>query len=296
MNVNKRIFIWILVCLFFSGFTYAKNLAFYSPACRYYQIPTDNELKAAYGGFLSLLDLKQKPSASTVKTNVLTKLGFSLQLVEINSKPYVSVFEPEKDCTGKGFYLVNLVGKKPILLEAPHRFFDLKTADITFAMIRDDGFIAAAFGSAHRYCRYEGKVLNADVAHNKKSYMLTFTQAFLRNYPHGMIVQIHGFDKAKRYTDIAATADFVLSGGNHSISFEMENLSHCLKTKVSKATFLFPVHVHELGATTNTIGQWVNKRHKDQFIHVEISRDMRRKLAANKSVLKQFSECIMALR
>ncbi len=205
----------------------------------------------------------------------------------------LSLKENKTHCDGKGNYAIKLHPTEPILLEAPHSYFDSYTGKIVSRLFLSGRFKAAAWNSIQRYEKRRIGTSNADLSKLANSYLMAMSEAFLSTFPKGVIVQIHGFSKKKRQSYKAAQADIILSHGNRIISPAIYQLKQCLSHAfIHHKVYLYPQDINELGATKNSIAKALYKFGMTHFFHVELSVELRKKLVRNNIFMQHFTKCL----
>ncbi|MGN7610867.1 hypothetical protein ACQZV8_02160 [Magnetococcales bacterium HHB-1] len=203
----------------------------------------------------------------------------------------------EQQIRGWGFYLFRQKRPDiPIMLQAPHRYYDKKTGSITYKLFQEGDFTVAAWNTLSRRSLAQDGTL-ADFSKQQFSPWFPLNRSFLKHYPQGLIVQIHGFNETKRKTSQGKQSRMIISAGSRIPSQESQKLVQCLKTNPHtthpETIRLYPFAVQELGATTNVIGQWTRRLGSNRFIHIELSRTTREKLIKSKKARRILIDCLM---
>lgn len=217
-------------------------------------------------------------------------------LVQKRSSPYGSLLfvrEAPERATGKGFYTIAEHGA-PVLLQAPHRDEDAGTGTIVAQLMEEHDFKAAAWNTVPRwYGGVSGRV-NADLAHIEVSHFNAFGLAFARVFPEGRVVQIHGFSRDKRSTASGRSASIIVSSGTSRAGAAARAIADCLaSTLTAETVLLYPTQVRELGATTNTNAQALRANGFYNFVHIELSREIRDALVADPNLRTRFAKSIV---
>ncbi len=223
------------------------------------------------------------------------QLGFKLDSYTVDHAQWWILQDIRKQ--GGGFYVFRHDGRHnpwPVALQAPHSFHDLRTRELALLLMQQGGFVAAAWNTVHRYGggEHSGQHAPADVAHTDNSYFQAFTRAFARRYPHGAILQLHGFVQQKRKTEEGRSADMVLSTGSMSVTSSLLQLNQCFRQQFIGVSRLFPMDIHELGATTNRNASMLRAMDFTGFVHVEMSAPLRKKLVEVKFLRERMLSCI----
>lgn len=204
----------------------------------------------------------------------------------------IFVRESPERSDGKGFYVI-LESGRPVLLQAPHRYKDVGTGLIVARLMEEHNFRAAGWNTVPRW--YEGTSgrIDADLAHIEASHFNAFGIAFARVFPEARVVQIHGFSRDKRNTASGRSANIIVSSGTHRPGDAAGAIADCLaSTLTTETVLLYPTQVRELGATTNTNAQALRKAGFENFVHIELSREIRDTLLVDPDLRARFAESI----
>ncbi len=185
---------------------------------------------------------------------------------------------------GRGFFAVNSRASHNRLLQAPHADSDLYTGKIASRLFLEGGFKAAQWNTVKRDI--------SDMAHTPNTYWQAFTQAFARQYPDGKIIQLHGFEQDRRKTNAGEASDMILSAGHNLPPLWLQQTAACLKQRFPARVSLYQLDVKELGGTTNVQGQLLRSLGHDGFLHIEMSKNMRKELLDNADARKLFMTCL----
>jgi hypothetical protein len=209
--------------------------------------------------------------------------------------PYLSLAEPMERIEGKGRYLLRPGASVQVAVQAPHADTDLLTGEIAERLFFEIPVVAATFNTLPRWA-VDRNGRPADLARRPDSVFATFVYSFIRHYGAGAVVQLHGFDTAKRETLAGATADIILSGGTREPDRELVAVRDCLEALSPGRVRLYPEEVTELGGTANVTGRAVREVGAGRFLHVEMSLPFRRRLLSEKQLRLGFAHCISSHR
>ena len=131
-----------------------------------------------------------------------------------------------------------------------------------------------------------------DVAHETGTVFQAFTESFARVHPDGRILQIHGFRRSNRTTDVGKAADAILSNGAAKPSPWLDDVVLCLAREAQINALAYPRDVTELGATTNAQGHLLKALNHSGFLHVELSRQLRRTMIKNEQLIDRMFSCL----
>lgn len=186
----------------------------------------------------------------------------------------------------------------PVFLQIPHRFHDLDTRH--FAHLAQQLQLAQVV-MINTVPRYQGAQqqppLNSDLSNARRSPMLAATEAWLAATPQGLVVQLHGFSQNNRMSQTAQQAEVIISHGSDQRFIDdsrLRDIQQCLQETLAVDVKRFPSQVSELGGTLNNVakalGRW---RKQTQFIHVELNRSLRERLAQQPQQAEQLLRCTM---
>jgi len=185
-----------------------------------------------------------------------------------------------------GGELLYRLNSKVCVISIPHRFFDTYTYDIGKRLFASHCQLLVS-NTHHRYSKSLDK---QSMDYSKRHYNLHNASilAYQSLNKSAKVIQIHGFNQKKRKTSISRQADFIVSQGRKG-NFVKQKLTTCFN-KISKHSLFYPEMVRELGGTKNILHTLELVPHS--FIHIEISKPMRKRLINEQHTMSQFSECI----
>lgn len=261
---------------------------------RDFHLPSAAEARRAEAMFG---DLMAQAAAGTGDAGAVQAGRFGFALHRPEQPGTLALAEPEGTCGGRGVYLLREgQGLVPVALVAPHRGADLRTGEIAAALFAEFPFAAAAWNSAPRRSG-EGCAEGGDVTREPTHYLTAFSQAFARRHPRGRIVQLHGFDPARRQGQAAREADAIVSDGSSAPSEQLLDLAECLSAAFPQRSFLvYPIDTDQLGATTNAQGQVLRAAEFSGFAHLELSAGFRKALEADPAERARLAACLGAGR
>ncbi|WP_435419140.1 hypothetical protein WAB17_06180 [Parerythrobacter aurantius] len=200
--------------------------------------------------------------------------------------------EPADDCRGRGIYLFRQPPATALAITAPHRGSDRHTGTIAARLFLETGAAAAGWNSAPRYptetCPHA-----LDLAREPGHAFTAFATAFARRFPEGRIIQLHGFDRARRDTKAMRDAAVILSDGTMTPGSVLLDLADCLSVTLDPLPVLvFPHEAGELGALRNAQGEALRGMGFDGFAHIEMSLELRGRLAGDSRLRQRFAQCL----
>lgn len=208
----------------------------------------------------------------------------SLTMQQVNHQDFITLQEMPTAKQGRGFFAINTRATKNWLLQAPHADSDLYTGKIVSRLFLEGEFKAAQWNTVKRDIR--------DMAHTPNTYWQAFTLAFAQQYPDGKVIQLHGYDQAIRKTKAGESSDMILSAGHETAPLWVQQTAACLKNAFPKRVSLYPLDVQELGGTNNVQGQLLRSLGHNGFLHIEMSKNMRKQLLDNADLRKLFIKCL----
>lgn len=173
-----------------------------------------------------------------------------------------------------------------LFIQAPHQFSDRFSGEIALAATSHSKQANALFLNAqHRK--------EIDYSREPNSILTQLTQVYLQNNKMTAgIVQLHGFERTKRKSAIAQSANFIISSGNkRSLSMPLA-LQQCLVSHGFENVLVYGREVDELGATKNPVKKQVYQLQSTRFVHIEMSLEQRKALIGNAESLAKFYRCI----
>ncbi|HKL82701.1 MAG TPA: hypothetical protein VJ879_09300 [Desulfobacter sp.] len=230
----------------------------------------------------------------------LTRLNLIMETVELDASRYLLLMEAPTHRRGRGFYIfpatATQFGFSNQVLMIPHGFYDYHTGDIGIHLMLEGPFAGAAFNTVHRYGSRKLKDVPSnetwDMADLFDTFFSAFTRAFVRTHPGGHLIQLHGFSRKKRNTDAGRNSDIILSNGTAYPSQVLTAFGDCMKIKLPGVTRLYPMEIHALGGTQNTIGKVMRAMDHPGFIHLEMSLSMRKKMTYGHDIRNRFLSCL----
>jgi hypothetical protein len=222
--------------------------------------------------------------------------GFRIETWTIAGGTYWALLERADRARGAGAYIFRVAPRedgRAILLEAPHNFYDTGTgrlaAELFFSPPPGARPRALFTNTIHRYQLAPGDKKKrrhnpADVAHNPQHAFTIATEAFAIAAGGARVIQLHGF--GARMAEDEDDGDpgpvaMVVSAGTEAGSSELTaTLAAELARELRSDVKRYPEDVKFLGATTNAQGRMLRRIDRTDFVHVEMSAELRERLAA----------------
>ncbi len=292
--MNKQLFllrIFALCSLSFSCFSEEQSMKkMLREASRggTYQEISEAEMTSVTELFEKVLQGNITPAIKTLWEN----LGYEMIFSSEKKGNIVILKESHTAKFGRGLYWINLALPKKYALEIPHVPSDALTREISLQLLPEGQFFAIAWNTVRRSYREGEQLINADMAHLKKSYLMAFSRAISKQFPQGKIIQIHGFSENKRETEAGSRADMIVSSASHNPSHWVLKYANCMKHQSSYVVSVYPNEITELGGTRNTVALDLLKNGYSGFVHIEMSRKFREAMVDSDALRHSFSSCI----
>ena len=231
--------------------------------------------------------------------------GFRIEQMTIHGERYWALLEAADRVRGAGAYIFRVAPRDDgpvILLQAPHHFHDVGTGSLAADMFftpRDGARPRALFtNTIHRYQLAPGnkkkrKHNPADVAHNADHAYTVATEAFALAAGRARVIQVHGFGSRIDEDDVDGDPGqiaMVISAGDKAGSSPLSAAIAAAATRVFGGDVKrFPEDTQVLGATTNVQKRMLEKTGRGEFVHVELSAAVRKRLADDAELRKQLA-------
>ncbi|WP_375171786.1 hypothetical protein [Marinobacter sp.] len=196
---------------------------------------------------------------------------------------------------GLGHYLFRLTSDSPLMVQAPHQFFDRHSGELALNLFLAGRGSVLALNSAHRRTPIRHRSGKADLAHLEGTVFDALTRAFSQTRPDAAVVQLHGFAAGKRKSPEGRRADLIVSSGQRWLQPQAAEFAACFAESGRWQVLRYPVDVGELGGTTNVQGALLRRLGNNRFVHLELSRPLRDRLRVDRAEFDRFSGCVQAL-
>lgn len=243
-----------------------------------YQTPSANDADAAVLLFERLL----KGERGDALNRQAAQLGWEMRSDKRAGADWTVLVEPASARAGRGMYAFSTKGRHA--LQAPHVPSDGLTGDILLRFAGDGLPRALAWNTVHRK--------QADVAHLDNTYFTAFALAYAKVYPQEKILQLHGFDSDRRKSGAGADSAAIISATTDRPPPALREAVSCLKNRVTENTRLYGVDVRELGGTTNSGAKALRQAGYAGFVHIELDRALRERLAGDTAARQAFFACL----
>jgi len=231
-------------------------------------------------------------------------VGFRIEAWTIDGERYWALLEAPGRERGAGAYIFRVAPRSEptILLQAPHSYHDIGTGrlavDLFFTSRRGTRPRALFTNTIHRYQLAPGDKQKrrhnpSDVAHNPEHAFTVATDAFTIAAGRTRVIQLHGFgariDEDDGDGDPGSIA-MVVSAGDKAGSSPLSSAIAAAATKAFGTDVKrYPEDVAVLGATTNAQARLLAKTRRGELVHVEMSSDLRKRLAASEQLREQLA-------
>lgn len=224
-------------------------------------------------------------------------LGFQVERVTENQRVFTVIREQPNRRQGRGLYIFAKAAVGAPILQAPQIPDDKHTGAIGIALMAEGRFTASAWSTAPRPRQNDDDeaVTGTDSANPPDSYLIAFSRAAAVAQPTSAILQLHGFNTAKRKTEAGRRASVIVSAGQREATPAAEQTVRCLRELIG-SVLLYPQDTKELGALTNPVGEALRGLGRTGFVRVEMAPSLREKLYADPALRQRFGGCLAAVR
>ncbi|MDH5673728.1 MAG: hypothetical protein OEZ06_16350 [Myxococcales bacterium] len=223
--------------------------------------------------------LRALEAASESRVSPRLPSGFSR--FDLPDSPIMVVSESGDSLRGAGALALREGAAAPVVVEAPHTFYDRGTLEIAVALFAALEARALLINTVHRYRgnglasmggpRGSASDPVADVAHTPRSFFAAAHEATARARPALLAVQVHGYRDQR-----VPGFDAVLSAAGSSL--DPEHFAHCMEHYLTGARVgVYPRDLRDLGGTRNRQAQ-SSVQFGAPFLHVELSARLRARL------------------
>jgi hypothetical protein len=213
---------------------------------------------------------------------------------------YWILAERQGERRGAGIAVLRRGAARDVIVEAPHTFFDQGTLPISLVVFESQKARALLVNTVHRSRASmqvksdggddddDGSRLSpvSDVAHADVSFFASAHEVLLERFSGILTVQVHGFGD-----DAAPGTTVILSAAGSDASLPIATTSDVVGDGVRG----FPNDIRKFGGTTNVEAK-ASRRAGAPFLHVEISRTLRDRLARDEALCRRFASAIVPAR
>ncbi len=229
---------------------------------------------------------KQPLEQALLPTELLDNAGLSATWLSVAGAQaeILLLQETEQKAQGQGAFLFSFAAGNQWVIQAPHQFYDQLTGQLALQFFHEQPVRALAINTVHRY-----QTEQSDLAHQPASLFAAFAEAYSLQVADGYLLQLHGFSANKRATSAGKEADVILSNGSVFPSTKLQHSAACLNKQSPLKTYVYGKDIDELGGTQNSSLQIMRQTRPPfqtgpMFIHMELSKDARKKLVGEQSL------------
>jgi hypothetical protein len=195
---------------------------------------------------------------------------------------------------GAGIVVVRPSYGAPVMVEAPHSFFDLGTLDlslIAFEVLQARALLVNTLhrgGTGTKQQRRERALSGEsemDAAHNPDTFLARAHARLTRLQPELVALQLHGYSD-KRVPGVRVVVSAARTKANAGA------VADALAAVLGPgAVRLYPDEVDVLGGTTNSQAR-ASRKAGTGLLHLEMSAALRRELRADAALAKRFMQAV----
>ncbi|MEY4547181.1 MAG: hypothetical protein RL685_3376 [Pseudomonadota bacterium] len=251
-----------------------------------YRAPTADELN----DFRSWVDGRLRSLTDSAAGEVAAPAGF--RLLDLGSiGPLLA--EERHQRRGAGVLALRAGATQPWVIEVPHSFFDEGTLEVGLNAFVLTNARALLVNTVHRYRSRasapadgadtsddDDDSVSSDVAHAESSFFLTAHTALVDSLGDVGVVQLHGYGDAS-----APKADVVISAAGSRA--DPVPAAKALERALGLRVAVYPKQIRKLGGTKNVQARYSISVGRP-FLHVEMSRSLRKELTAEPERLRAF--------
>ena len=201
------------------------------------------------------------------------------------------VLRDTRQCGSGGEYRLRKGAAVPLGVTAPHAFHDRGTGELAMQMFARSRAAVAARNTVARDGSDGCEAL--DVVRESEHLFTQFALGFSDRFPDGLIVQLHGFDGARRSTSRAEEAAAIVSNGTPSPGPDTLDLADCLSRALApRAVLVYPTETSDLGAEHNAQGKALREADGARFAHIELSAELREAMMSGEPLIESFAACL----
>ena len=222
------------------------------------------------------------------------ELGFETESLRMRDDLCHLLFERHDSRRGRGMFLLCPTRFRSSTLLIPHGFHDRFTAEIGMLFATEGRFRAVAWNTTPRNVleNDEATSTSHDAAHAEESYFTGLARAASVLGLRGPMVQLHGFAPYLRSTEAGRSARAILSSGTSVPHKSTLAASECLGRDLGEHLLVYPTEVNELGGTLNRVAAVLRDWGRRDFLHLELSFALRRRLLEDTAARQAMIECI----
>lgn len=253
-----------------------------------FQAPDDTQAK----DYLSWLHHVAEAAWSDGLPEQTPPPGFTGRLAESGSL-WMLVEQPARR-RGAGVVILRPAATVPVIVEAPHSFFEPETLKLSVQVFQELQARALLVNTAHRggLGNRDERVKLAlsgdspsDVAHNPNSHFARAHRSLVAMDPSVTTLQLHGFRD-----DGAKGVEVIVSAARSTARIQplVSSLKQLLGSSKVKS---YPDEIEVLGGTRNEQAK-VSRELKSPFVHLELAASLRQRLAKDDALVRAFAQAL----
>jgi hypothetical protein len=219
------------------------------------------------------------------------ELGFSVRRLRLHGEDCHTISESDDARAGRGFFLVCPTRTEAGTLFVPHGWSDRMTAEIGAYLAVEGRFRASAWNTTPRQIDPDHPHLDLTTA--EESYFTAMARAAAVVGVAEPTLQLHGFAPYRRSTEEGRNARAILSSGTADPARPVHEIADCLDRTMGKRFLVYPTDVIELGGTSDRVGRLLRDWGRRDFIHLELSFALRRRLVEEPETRRILFECLV---
>lgn len=223
-----------------------------------------------------------------------TDLGFTIESLRLGDDTCHLLFERSDAHRGRGMFLLCPTREHSSMLLVPHGFHDRFTAEIGILFATEGRFRIVAWNTTPRRAieDHESDPESSEEAQALESYFTALVRAASVLGLPGPMIQLHGFASYRRSTEAGRTARAILSSGTNSPHRSTLEIAACLEGRLGEGLLVYPTEVNELGGTHNRVAAVLRDWGRNDFLHLELSFALRKRLLQDVRTRRSLIECI----
>ena len=231
------------------------------------------------------------PEAARRINDLLAPAAMELLVLKRGAATFWIIKEKEPVYRGSGIYIRRCgAHTEPLVVQAPHGYYDLHTGRIARQVFRDTGARWLMLNSLQRYKSRKGETPSdafhpADAAHNHRLLFQAVTKGILEASPSILFAQLHGFEERSHGVDA------ILSDGRRSPQTWSARLATAWKPPGLRVE-VYGANGRGLGGTTNVQGNLINAA-GGRFLHVEMTTAVRERMKKKDEFRKTLSAALV---
>ena len=223
-----------------------------------------------------------------------SELGFIIETRRLAGDPCHLLYESDRARRGRGMFLLCPTRTRAATLLVPHGFHDRFTAEIGAHFATEGQFKAVAWNTRQRHqaADHGSNSRQDDTKRETESYFTALVRAASVLGLPGPMIELHGFAPDRRSTEAGRSARAILSSGTEAPHRSTLEISACLEPRLGEGLLVYPTEVSELGGTLNRVAAVLRDWGRRDFLHLELSFALRKKLLVDDSARRSVIDCI----